>query len=219
MSKFSHFAATLFPRALVHYAPHLVANLLDMLHSSQDLEDWFFLRHSTLLHRVVAVLHFSCCTGVSAGLSGPAVWIISGVTAPQPSGECFKVLEGQDLAYEGVLEPRVMDRGCARFLNQGSWKTPEQPKIKNWGSKCKIWGSLPAQKFPKVQNEGVMNDPKSCQKFEIGSHFCKMCAYDPMSPSSATPGCGRISNMIRRASGLQHHLNMTNLIQKCCQFR
>ena len=29
-----------------------------------------------------------------------------------------------------------------------------------------------------------MNGP---QKSNIGGHFCKICAYDPMSPSSATP--------------------------------
>ena len=29
--------------------------------------------------------------------------------------------------------------------------------------------------------------PKSSQKSKIGSHFCKMCTYDPLTPSSATP--------------------------------
>ena len=155
MSKFSApLRHLLFPRALVHDAPHLVANLLDMLHSRQDLEDRFFLRHSTLLHRVVTVLHFSCCTGVSAGLSGPAVWIISGVTAPQPSGECFKVLEGQDLAYEGVLDPRVMDRGCARFLNQGSWKTPEAAKDKKLGVKMQNLRVITCSGIPQSSKRG-----------------------------------------------------------------
>ena len=65
--------------------------------------------------------------------------------------------------------------------------TPEAAKNKKLGSKCLIWGSLPAQEFLKVQNDGVMNDPKSHLKSEIGGHFCKMCAYDPMTPSSATP--------------------------------
>ena len=32
-----------------------------------------------------------------------------------------------------------------------------------------------------------MNDPQSFQKSKIGGEFGKMCAYDPMSPSSATP--------------------------------
>ena len=30
--------------------------------------------------------------------------------------------------------------------------------------------------------------PKSCQIPEIGGHFCKMCTYDLLSPSSVTPG-------------------------------
>ena len=30
--------------------------------------------------------------------------------------------------------------------------------------------------------------PKSCQKCKIEDHFCKMCSYDTLSPSSATPG-------------------------------
>ena len=48
----------------------------------------------------------------------------------------------------------------------------KQPEIKkNWGSKCRLWGSLPAQEFPTVQKEGVMNDPKSCQKSKIGGLF------------------------------------------------
>ena len=30
--------------------------------------------------------------------------------------------------------------------------------------------------------------PKNSQESKIGGHFCKMCTYDPLAPSSATPG-------------------------------
>ena len=32
-----------------------------------------------------------------------------------------------------------------------------------------------------------MNDPQKPLEIQNWGHFCKMCAYDPMSPSSATP--------------------------------
>ena len=66
--------------------------------------------------------------------------------------------------------------------------TPEAARDKKIGGQnANFEGQLPAQEFPKAQKEGVMNTPKSHQKSKIGGHFCKMCTYDPMSPSSATP--------------------------------
>ena len=48
--------------------------------------------------------------------------------------------------------------------------TPEAAKEKNCGSKCKIWESLTAQEFPKVQNKGVMNDPQKLPEIQnLGS--------------------------------------------------
>ena len=35
-----------------------------------------------------------------------------------------------------------------------------------------------------------MNDPQKLPEIQIEGHFCKMCAYDPMSPSGATPAHG-----------------------------
>ena len=71
--------------------------------------------------------------------------------------------------------------------------TPEAARDnKNLGWKCKLWDSLPAPSVlmnsPKLKKRGgVMNYIKSRQKSKIGGHFCKICTYDPMSPSSATP--------------------------------
>ena len=90
---------------------------------------------------------------------------------------CFSWIQRISLCTGVALGFKI--RGCGWPL--------KQPEIKNWGSKGKLWGSLPAQEFPKAQKEGIMNDPKSCQKSKIGGHFCKMCAHDPMSPTSATP--------------------------------
>ena len=42
----------------------------------------------------------------------------------------------------------------------------KQPKIlKSWGSKCNFKGHYLLRNSPKLKKEGVMNDPKICQKF------------------------------------------------------
>ena len=61
--------------------------------------------------------------------------------------------------------------------------TSEAARDKNIGANCILWGSLPAQEFPKVQKEGIMNDPKSHQKSKrSGVIFEKRCTYDPYPP-------------------------------------
>ena len=92
-------------------------------------------------------------------------------------------------AWKGGLQGRTSPYPLFRGLRYRGWPL-EQPEIKKWGSKCRLWGSLPAQEFHKVQKKGVMNDPQKLPEIQNwgpnwGIIFAK-CA--PMThSSSATP--------------------------------
>ena len=58
----------------------------------------------------------------------------------------------------------------------------KQPKIKNWRSKCLIWGLLPAQEFLKVQNKGVMNDTQKLPEIQNWGSFLQNVHLWPHDP-------------------------------------
>ena len=64
--------------------------------------------------------------------------------------------------------------------------TLKQPEIKNWGSKCRLWGSLPAQKLPQVQKEGSFMTPKAASNPKLGV-ICQKCAPTTPCPPLAQP--------------------------------
>ena len=63
--------------------------------------------------------------------------------------------------------------------------TPEAARDR---SQIQILRVITCSGIPQNSKWEGMNDPRSHQKSKIGGHFCKMCTYDPMFPSSATPG-------------------------------
>ena len=71
--------------------------------------------------------------------------------------------------------------------------TPEAARDKKIGGQnVNFEGHYLLRNSPKIKKKGPWMAPKSHQKSKIGGHFCKMCAYDPMSPSSTTPALNSI---------------------------
>ena len=70
--------------------------------------------------------------------------------------------------------------------------TPKAARDKKIGGQnANFKGHHLLRNSPMLKKE-VMNDPQKPPKFQNWGHFCKMCSYDPMSPSSVIPAfvCG-----------------------------